>query len=219
MDADNPNEKQNDAEAKRHAMLKAMARHWNASGGGDALANQEYLSRFHFQRLFRHATGETPGRMKRRLILERAAAELRTTRKDVTQIAFAANYRSLEGFGRAFKAAFGLSPNAYRRAAKQISRLPAGSGVHFDPQSGGMHSTLPKGQRNMDLTDRLLESDYQSKRALFLRAKLLTDTQLDAPLAFRHNLILCTVSPMTSGRRLIVKPSSVGIMLLMNCAA
>jgi hypothetical protein len=41
----------------------------------------------------------------------------------------------------------------------------------------------------MDLMDRLLESDFASKRRLLECAGLLTDRQLDAPLAFRHNLM------------------------------
>ena len=177
-----------DAELRK-ALMSAMERHWSHGANGAELAQEAYLSRYHFQRVFRGATGETPGRMRRRLLLERAAADLRTTRKDVTQISLEANYQSLEGFGRAFKAAFGLAPQAYRRAAQQIRHLPGGSGVHFDPQSGGMFSTLIRGERNMDLIDRMLESDYESKRSLYEKAKLLTDAQLDAPLAFRHNLM------------------------------
>lgn len=175
---------------ERHqALMEAMARRWNRCMGGEALAEAAHLSRFHFQRVFRGTTGEAPGRMRRRLLLERAACELRTTSRSVTEVAFDTGYRSLEGFIRAFKKAFGQAPEAYRRAANGASLLPGTSGIHFDPQSGGIFSTLPKGQRNMDLIDRLLESDYQSKRSLFEKARLLTNAQLDAPLAFRHNLM------------------------------
>ncbi len=41
----------------------------------------------------------------------------------------------------------------------------------------------------MDLMDRLIESDYVSKRRILECARLLSDGQLDAPLAFRHNLM------------------------------
>jgi len=171
-------------------LMRAMERHWHrASSSGEQIAGEACLSRYHFQRVFRGETGETPGRMRRRLLLERAACDLRTTDKSVTEIAFEANYRSVEGFLRAFKAALGQTPQAYRRAARQVSLLPGASGVHFDPRTGGTYSALPKGVRNMDLMDRMLESDHASKRALFERARLLTDAQLDAPLAFRHNLM------------------------------
>ncbi len=41
----------------------------------------------------------------------------------------------------------------------------------------------------MDLIDRMLETDYAVKRRLLECARLLTDRQLDAPLAMRHNLV------------------------------
>ncbi len=165
-----------------------MERHWKDSASTEEIAHQSYLSRFHFQRTFREKTGETPGRMRRRLLLERAACDLRTTTKPVTIIALEANYQSLEGFGRAFKVAFRLSPQAYRRAAKQIRYLPGSSGIHFDPQSRGTRSMLHQGKRNMDLIDRLLQADYDSKRTIFEQACLLTDAQLDARLAFRFSV-------------------------------
>jgi len=170
-------------------LMRSMERHWKEATSAGEIAQQAYRSRFHFQRTFRESTGETPGRMRRRLLLERAACDLRTTKKPVTDIALEANYRSLEGFGRAFKSAFRLSPQAYRRTAQQIRLLPGASGVHYDPQSRGTCSTLPQGKRNMDLIDRLLESDYQSKRMLFEQARLLTDAQLDARLAFRLSVL------------------------------
>jgi hypothetical protein len=39
---------------------------------GDSLARDANYSRFHFQRMFRQMTGETPGDCRRRLLLERA---------------------------------------------------------------------------------------------------------------------------------------------------
>ncbi len=41
----------------------------------------------------------------------------------------------------------------------------------------------------MDLIERLLHTDYTVKRHLLESARLLTDRQLDAPLAFRHTLM------------------------------
>ena len=171
------------------ALLRSMESHWKVRASAEEIAQEAHLSRFHFQRVFRDNTGESPGRMRRRLLLERAAYELRTTLTPVTTVALDANYRSLEGFGRAFKREFGLSPLAYRRAAQQIRLLPSASGVHYDPRSQGICSTLPQGKRNMDLIDRLLESDYQSKRTLFEQARLLTDAQLNARLAFRFAVL------------------------------
>src|SRR5947209_2869121 len=75
---------------------------------GLALASRACMSRFHFQRVFRKAVGETPAALRRRLLLERAAYILETTRQDVTEIAFDAGYESLEGFSRAFRRAYGI---------------------------------------------------------------------------------------------------------------
>ena len=41
----------------------------------------------------------------------------------------------------------------------------------------------------MDLTDRLIDNDYWAKKRFLEAALILTDAQLDAPLAFRHNLM------------------------------
>ena len=147
--------------------MRTMERSWTNAASTQDLADAAYVSRFHFQRTFRDHTGEPPGRMRRRLLLERAACDLRTTEKSVTAVSLEANYGSLLGFGRAFKTAFKLSPRAYRHAAQQIRFLTGTSGIHYDPQSRGTCSNLPGGVRNMDLIDRLLKSDYDSKRMIF----------------------------------------------------
>ena len=169
----------------RYAEMLSVAQEALRPEPSGTMADNAFLSRFHFGRVFERTVGEPPGALRRRLLLERAAYELRASETPVTQIALDAGYQSLEGFGRAFKSAFGLAPRAYRRAAQQIRFLPASSGVHYDPKHRSLVTTLPKGQRNMDLIDRLLESDYRSKRRILECARLLSDGQLDAPLAFQ----------------------------------
>src|ERR1700745_56451 len=61
------------------------------------LARQAYQSRTQFHRLFRTVIEETPGAMRRRLLLERAAYQLAHTAMSVTDVALDANYNSLEG--------------------------------------------------------------------------------------------------------------------------
>src|SRR5678816_4661430 len=65
------------------------------------LARRAYRSRSHFYRLFQALIEESPGTMRRRLLLERAAWQLGHTRASVTEIALDANYGSLEAFTRA----------------------------------------------------------------------------------------------------------------------
>ncbi len=49
----------------------------------------------------------------------------------------------------------------------------------------------------MDLTDRLLEKDYGVKRRILECAQLLSDGQLDAPLAFRNAVVRFAEPPRT----------------------
>lgn len=72
------------------------------------------LSPHHFHRVFRGVTGESVLEYTRRLKLERAARRLRVTGQKVTEVAFDAGYESHEGFTRAFREHFGVSPTEFR---------------------------------------------------------------------------------------------------------
>src|SRR5215212_7586212 len=108
----------------------------------NTLARQTHHSRSHFFRLFRAINIEPPATMRRRLLLERAAWSLTNTKHSITEIAFAANYNSLEAFTRAFHKAFKISPSLYRRLAPTHFHLNAPNGIHF---------LTTKGNTNMDL--------------------------------------------------------------------
>lgn len=151
---------------------------------GAALAEAANYSRFHFQRLFRECTGETPGDCRRRLRLERAAYYLRHSPQPVTQVALDAGFDSLEGFSRAFRKAYGTSPSHYRRLEPLSWFLAAPNDIHYDPVIGAavrLTQTNPQGGK-MDLADRLIDHDLWLTRRLLVKATTLTDAQLDAPL-------------------------------------
>jgi len=148
------------------------------------LARQAYQSRTQFHRLFRTVVEETPGAMRRRLLLERAAYQLAHTGMSVTDVALDANYGSLEAFTRAFRKAFRTSPSLYRRMRDPHFHLPAANRIHFfAPGSSSKEDSSTKGGRDMDLFDRFAGNDSWHTRRLLEYAGTLTEEQLDRPLA------------------------------------
>ena len=109
-----------------------LVRHLDDAIELESLGALAGLSSFHFHRVFRGMVGETPVELQRRLRLERAAYALATTDTPVTRIAFSAGYEAHEAFTRAFRAHFGSSPSAFRRAPAARAWLAASSGIHFD---------------------------------------------------------------------------------------
>jgi AraC family transcriptional regulator len=83
------------------------------------------LSPFHFHRVFRVAFGENLNAFVIRHRLQRAAYELRYSKRSITEIGLRCGYESPSAFGRAFARAFDLSPSAYRAADDVAARVPA----------------------------------------------------------------------------------------------
>ena len=79
------------------------------------IANSIYFSKYHFQRMFREAVGDSVMRYvtKRRLSL--AAEELAKTDASILDIALKYGFDSHEGFSRSFKAYMGVAPTEYRK--------------------------------------------------------------------------------------------------------
>ena len=59
---------------------------------GHDLASRVFLSRFHFDRVVVATAGETPSRLRRRVLLERAAYRLLTSEHGVLEVAHEAGY-------------------------------------------------------------------------------------------------------------------------------
>lgn len=76
----------------------------------DEMADGAFSSPFHFSRRLKRDAGESPVAMRRRVLLERAAWDLRQG-SSVTDAALAAGYDSVDGFARAFAKAFGSPPS------------------------------------------------------------------------------------------------------------
>ena len=93
------------------------------------VASEAAYSTFHFVRLFRALTGETPGSYLRRRRLTEAAGELAHSRRRIIEIALDYQFQSQEAFTRAFKDCFGINPRAYRESG---NKCPADAAQRID---------------------------------------------------------------------------------------
>jgi AraC family transcriptional regulator len=82
------------------------------------LAAAAGLSRAHFARSFRTATGQTPYAYLRERRVARAGDLLATSSRPVVEIATLTGFRSQSHLGRVFKAATGMTPGEYRRRVR-----------------------------------------------------------------------------------------------------
>lgn len=81
----------------------------------DTLASIARMSKRSFIRTFRAAMGSSPISYLIKLRINRAAQQLRRGDDSITDIAFNAGFSDSNYFSRQFRAAFGVSPRAYRR--------------------------------------------------------------------------------------------------------
>lgn len=78
------------------------------------LAQAAHFSPYHFHRVFSGMTGESVMACLRRLRLARAAHRLAYGSLPVTELALEAGFDSPDAFARAFRAAYGVAPSAWR---------------------------------------------------------------------------------------------------------
>jgi AraC-like DNA-binding protein len=148
--------------------------------GAEDLAARAHLSRFHFDRVVTAASGETPARLRRRILLERAAFRLLTSDWGVLEVAIEAGYSSNEAFTRAFTRAYGVGPAAWRASPGGI-RIASPNGVHFHPP-GGIRLPARDEVSSMDLMKRMVEHHVWLVGEIVERAATLGDERLDAPI-------------------------------------
>ena len=101
----------------------------------EALADAAAFSPFHFHRVYRAIAGETPAQTAARARLTGAAVALLKTADPVAQVGRRAGYGSQAAFTRAFRAAYGMPPAAYR--ARGGLGIPS---PHDTPQEDSMHT-------------------------------------------------------------------------------
>jgi AraC family transcriptional regulator len=144
------------------------------------LAARLYLSRFHLDRLVSSVAGEPPNRFRRRILLERAAYRLLTTRRTILDVAVEAGYGSHEAFTRAFTRAYGVGPGQWRTRPTR-TQIEAPSGVHFHPP-GSLRLPAETKVSSMDLLVKMVEHHVWLTGELVEHAARLTDEQLDEPI-------------------------------------
>jgi AraC family transcriptional regulator len=92
-----------------------MAAHLAEEFSLPRLAGQAGMSEFHFNRLFKRATGVPPSQYQIRLRMDAARRLLRETKKNVITIANEVGYSNPSHFAQLFRKETGLSPTDYRR--------------------------------------------------------------------------------------------------------
>jgi AraC family transcriptional regulator len=83
------------------------------------MASLVQLSRFHFARAFKAATGIPPHRYQMRMRVQRARFLLESTNKPIGEIAAEVGYESPGHFSRLFRQETGVTPATYRRERRR----------------------------------------------------------------------------------------------------
>lgn len=126
----------------------------------DSLAKHVNFSPYHFHRMFLFHTRETPMEYIRRQRIRRASAELLAGRQSILEIALKFRFDSQDGFCRAFKKYFGITPGEYRK-------------LNFRNPTKNKVSKEKRHMYTMDIYSRLVCSNEDKRLALGTMDKLL----------------------------------------------
>jgi AraC family transcriptional regulator len=148
---------------------------------GRALAERAHFSRDHLDRLLAAATGESPVALRRRLLLERAAWQLRTGAAGARDAAAAAGYGSLAAFSRAFTRTHGVPPSEFAGSGLPVE-LDAPNGIHFHPPAGLLIPGARKPVTRSDLTERMVSHHIDRVRELLEVTAALPAAELERPM-------------------------------------
>jgi AraC-like DNA-binding protein len=149
------------------------------ASGADWAARQHF-SRFHFHRMIKSAGGEPPQTLRRRILLERAAYRMITTKAPLLDIAVEAGYGSHEAFTRAFTRAYGASPRAWRAKPGHI-QIGGPALVHFVPP-GSIRLPSRDKENGMELLEKMVDHHVWLTGEMVRLSERLTDEQLDQPI-------------------------------------
>lgn len=163
---------------------------------GEQIAARVGFSRFHFDRVIRSVSGESPAAFRRRILLERSGFRMLTTAAPLIDVAVDAGYGSHEAFTRAFTRAFGESPHVWRQHAGSF-RVEAANGVHFHPP-GSIRLPSREKVTGMDLLAKMMEHHVWLTGEMIRVAAELTGDQIDDPIGLNVDDDVQTIRSLLS---------------------
>jgi len=107
-----------------------------------SLCTSAGYSKYHAIRMFNEIVGKTPGEYIRALRLTKAAEELRDSGGKIIDVALASGFDSHDGFTRAFKRQFNITPDRYSREKPAVRYF-----IHYPIES---YYHLKNGERLMN---------------------------------------------------------------------
>jgi AraC family transcriptional regulator len=160
--------------------VDAVAATLDEPARGDELARRIHLSRAQLDRVVTGAAAEPPGRLRRRILLERAAFRLLEGDLGILEVAIEAGYSSHEAFTRAFQRAYGATPSTWRSSPGAVL-IEAPNRVHFFPP-GGLRLPSRNEVTSMDLVVTMTEHHIWLVGQMIDRASTLDEASLDEPI-------------------------------------
>lgn len=109
-----------DCRDRLQRVLRAIHAQPARDGSLDDLADVAALSRVHFHRVFAAMTGETPAEALRRIRLNAPGHALVQGTAPVALVARTVGHGDPVAFSRALRAAYGLTPGAFRRRGQAM---------------------------------------------------------------------------------------------------
>lgn len=136
----------------------------------EALADHVHFSPYHFHRLFFLCTGEAPMEYIRRQRLRAASRDLVSIKSNLIELAVKYRFESQDGFCRAFKRYYGITPGEYRKLnallqqPNNLERMKEGHTMMYDrniyEKLACNHSDKKEA---LDILDKILELSEKAK--------------------------------------------------------
>jgi AraC-like DNA-binding protein len=146
---------------------------------GEDWAARQHFSRYHFDRMIKSVGGEPPQALRRRILLERAAYRMISTKAPLIDIAVEAGYSSHEAFTRAFTKAYDAPPRVWRKKPGH-TQIGDATAVHFVPP-GSIRLPSRDKVSGVELLEKMVEHHIWLTGEMVRLAERLSDEQLDRP--------------------------------------